>query len=44
MMTEKEKYEFFVEDWQNEYGPRPIECVPGMDSEEFKLWLENERC
>lgn len=40
-MKEKEKYEFFfVEEWQDEYGPRPSECVPGIDSEDFKLWLE----
>ena len=39
----EELYEFFKKDWQDEYGPRPEECVPGMDSEEFKLWLDNER-
>lgn len=41
-MTEEEKYEFFVEDWQDEYGPRPSECVPGIDSNDFKLWLEED--
>ena len=42
-MTEEEKYEFFVEAWQDEYGPRPSEYVPGIDSEDFKVWLGNER-
>ena len=43
-MTKKEKYELFVEDWQDEYGPRPSECVPEIDSSDFKLWLEeNEK-
>ena len=35
-MTRKEKYEFFVEDWQDEYGLLPSEYVPGIDSEDFK--------
>ena len=43
-MMEKEKYELFVEDWQDEYGPRPSECIPEIDSNDFKLWLEeNEK-
>lgn len=33
-------YEFFVRDWQDEYGPRPIEYVPGEDSKDYKAWLE----
>ena len=36
----KTMYEFFVRDWQDEYGPRPIEYVPGEDSEDYKAWLE----
>lgn len=39
----EEMYEFFVEDWRDEYGPRLSDYVPGIDSDEFKLWLENER-
>ena len=33
----EEMYELFVEEWQNE-------CVPEIDSNDFKLWLEeNEK-
>ena len=31
---------FFVRDWQDKYGPRSIEYVPGEDSEDYKAWLE----
>lgn len=34
-------YENFVQDWQDEYGPRPDDCVPTMDSDDFKMWLQS---
>ena len=43
MMIEKEMYEFFVEEWQNEYGPRPSEYVPDINSEEFRIWLDSNK-
>ena len=36
-MKEKEKYEFFVEEWQDEYGPRPSEYVPGKKKQKNPL-------
>lgn len=34
-------YENFVQDWQDEYGARPNDYVPGMDSDDFKMWLQS---
>ena len=37
-MRREDAYGSFVEEWQDEYGPRPSEYVPDEDSEDFKLW------
>ena len=34
-----EIYDVFVEEWQDKYGPRPVDYVPGIDSDDFKEWL-----
>ena len=34
-------YENFVQDWQDEYGPRPDDYVPEMNSDDFKMWLQS---
>ena len=34
-------YENFVQDWQDEYGPLPIDYVPNMNSNDFKMWLQS---
>lgn len=33
-------YDQFVEEWQDEYGPRPYDFVPGSDSDDFIEWLK----
>ena len=40
-MSIEDLYENFVEEWQNEYGPRPEECVPDTTSDDFKEWLKH---
>ena len=34
-----ELYDNFACDWQDEYGPRPEEYVPDIDSMDFEDWL-----
>lgn len=36
---QQELYNDFVCDWQDEYGTRPEEYVPNMDSIDFEDWL-----
>lgn len=42
MRKDQEYYEQFVEDWQDEYGPKPKEFVPDADSSDFKAWREEQ--
>lgn len=40
-MKKEELYEYFVRDWQDEYGPLPEEYVPDIASDDFKEWLKS---